>query len=228
MRLPEAYARIWQHKLDGAAPPESQHIDRVRWTAELFSRDAAGPLLDVGCGSGAMLAEARRRGWECVGLDRDPAVVAWLQSHCYDAREADLDSESPTLGTFRIVTMCDVIEHLLDPGAALRWVRSVMQPKGLIYVATPNCAHWRRVCSLAAGQMFRTSGDPVLRDGGHVAYFAPLDLKATLTDTGFTCVVPYYRSHDPAPPDKRRLLLALGARDDWIDYTYLIAVAEAA
>lgn len=227
MNLEQAYQEIWRKKLEGAKPPDQQHIPRVTWTVKLFPSDAKGPLLDIGCGSGQMLAEAKQRGWEALGIDRSPEVIAWLITQGYTVRVWDIDSSDaiPTALTYRIVTLCDVIEHLIDPMHALREAYEVLEPGGRIYVGTPNACHWRRLFSLMQGFMFRTSGDDVLRDGGHVAYFGPVDLSAALELAGFRDCQIHFRSQDELPVESIFSGLSdmrSSEKEKW-EYTYLIA-----
>lgn len=220
MNLEQAYQRIWERKLDGIEPPDVQEIDRVKWTAALFPADATGPLVDVGCGSGAMLAEARRRGWEAAGLDRDASVVAWLRAQGFsNTGECLIDSEPwPLYPAFwEIVTFCDVIEHLVDPIYALREGFRALHSNGRLYVATPNCAFWWRVQRLANGAMFRTNNDPELRDGGHLSYWGPHDLRDALLDVGFNPVTIHYEHKEEAPAGWH-----FGFFSDW---SYMIAEA---
>jgi SAM-dependent methyltransferase len=99
-----------------------------------------GRLLDVGCGSGAFLAQMAELGWRTQGIDPDPAAVA-------GAREAGLDVRQATLadlatghhaGSFDAITLSHVIEHLHDPGGDLRRIERLLRPGGLVWIATPN------------------------------------------------------------------------------------------
>lgn len=231
MDLTQAYDAIWARKFEGIQPPSSQSPpDRVTWTLELLPKNAkaAGPLLDVGVGSGAMLARATGLGYEPVGADLSQQVVDWLRTNGYRAFQLDANRDKMRVddGAFGVVTMCDVIEHLTDPGYALREARRALRHGGLLYVATPNCSFWRRVQQLAAGMMFKTSGDPELRDGGHVAYFAPKDLTEFITNCGFKVVDLYLRKYEACPEVTWSVLAALGARNrPWIEHSYMIACA---
>lgn len=227
MNLTDAYAQIWRGKLEGIAPPDQQHIDRVTWTAGLFG-EATGPLLDVGCGSGAMLAEAKRRGWDCLGFDADANVVEWLVSLGYDCRVQSADSGRWLLapGSYSIVTACDVIEHLIDPAHMLAEAFRVLRSGGRILVSTPNCANWRRWAQLVSGQMFRTSGDNVLKDGGHLGYWTPADLTDALQATGFGNVTPHLFSPDEIPHPVAAAMRTMGIEPrPWHAMTYVIAEA---
>jgi SAM-dependent methyltransferase len=99
-----------------------------------------GRLLDVGCGSGAFVAQMSALGWRAEGIDPDPTAVA-------GAREAGLRVEQGTLadvdarehaGSFDAMTFSHVIEHLHEPAADLRRVYLLLRPGGLLWIATPN------------------------------------------------------------------------------------------
>src|SRR4051794_33857178 len=77
-----------------------------------------GRLLDVGCGPGLLLDEARRRGYDVVGLELSATAAA----HARDVlglpvREMPL--EHLTEEEFDVIVLADVLEHLDDPLAAL-------------------------------------------------------------------------------------------------------------
>lgn len=98
-----------------------------------------GRLLDVGCGAGLFLSTMRRRGWDVAGLEPNEGLVGELQSrHGLDARQGWLDDVDPSWGPFDAVTMCDVIEHLPNPLAALVTVKSLLRPGGVLLITTPN------------------------------------------------------------------------------------------
>lgn len=223
MTLAEAYAVIWRAKLEGQSPPEKQSIDRVNWTAELWRERFAGdlltgPLLDCGVGSGAMLAKARESGIEAIGLDFDGPLLEWLGSCGYAVARCDLNVDALPGSGYQIVTACDSIEHLIDPHHLLAEMHRVLAPGGLAIVATPNCGYWKRVKQLAEGCMFSTSGDPVLRDGGHLSYWAPRDLEGALRQAGFRNVRVEYKNRDPAPRPWRF--------GPWSEHAYMLGVGE--
>lgn len=99
-----------------------------------------GRLLDVGCGSGAFLAQMAELGWRTQGVDPDPAAVAGAREAGLDVTQgtlADLDTQEDA-GEFDAITLSHVIEHLHDPGADLRRIKRLLRPGGLLWIATPN------------------------------------------------------------------------------------------
>jgi SAM-dependent methyltransferase len=98
-----------------------------------------GRLLEVGCGHGLLLDEARRRGWQVTGLEPARAARAHAESLGLDVRDAllqDLDPASD--GGYEAIVMADVIEHLEDPVGALRAAAALLADGGALCVVTPD------------------------------------------------------------------------------------------
>jgi 2-polyprenyl-3-methyl-5-hydroxy-6-metoxy-1,4-benzoquinol methylase len=81
-------------------------------------------------------------------------------------------------GPFDAVTMFDVIEHLVDPMDALRRIRSVLRPGGLLVVTTPNINALSR---WALGTQWS-----ILSPLEHLYHFSDLTLGKALQRAGFT------------------------------------------
>jgi 2-polyprenyl-3-methyl-5-hydroxy-6-metoxy-1,4-benzoquinol methylase len=103
-----------------------------------------GRLLDVGCGHGLLLDEARRRGYQTVGLElsREAARHA-RETLNLDVRELPLESfsegangDSP--GGFEAVVLADVLEHLDDPVDAIDRCAGLLRPGGVLCIVTPD------------------------------------------------------------------------------------------
>ena len=96
-----------------------------------------GRLLDVGCGPGLLLDEARRRGYDVFGLELSATAAA----HARDVlglpvREMPL--EHLVSEEFDVIVLADVLEHLDDPLAALEGCRDLLAPDGVLCVVTPD------------------------------------------------------------------------------------------
>ena len=96
-----------------------------------------GRMLEVGCGHGLLLDEARARGWSVEGLE----LAAGSREH---ARSLGLDVRDQTLeeadGVYGAVVLADVLEHLDDPVAALRRIAGLLAPGGVTLIVTPDPA----------------------------------------------------------------------------------------
>ena len=134
-RLREAYGEAGP---DDYVDEESGQRATARALLELIeAHTARGRLLDVGAWLGFLLAEARDRGWEPVGIEPSGAAATWARDRfALDVRVGGVD-DVPA-GPFDAVVMGDVIEHLTDPGAALDRLASVMAPDGVLALALPD------------------------------------------------------------------------------------------
>jgi SAM-dependent methyltransferase len=104
---------------------------------------AGGRWLDLGCGTGNLLAAADARGIEAVGVDialrwlvvarRRPSLATGSRLVCGDAGHLPFED-----GAFAAVTALGVLEHCADLPAALREVRRVLRPGGRFLVRTVN------------------------------------------------------------------------------------------
>ncbi len=98
-----------------------------------------GKMLDIGCGPGLFLDEAKKQGWSVQGVD----LSGWAKEHAkknfgievlqgtlHDARFPDRNFDG--------IVMNDVIEHLEDPKSALKEIWRVLKNDGILYVSTPD------------------------------------------------------------------------------------------
>ncbi len=105
---------------------------------EELARDAGGPVLDLGCGSGRVALHLARRGNDVHGVDRDPALVAAFGEKAGglpataalgDATEFALEMEfALVLAPMQLVQLFDDSEQRLN---CLRCVSAHMATGGL-------------------------------------------------------------------------------------------------
>jgi len=99
----------------------------------------AGRLLDVGCGHGLLLDEARRRGYEVTGLELSVAAAGYARDVLQlEVREETLNELAEEGERYAAIVLADVLEHLDDPQAALDRCFELLAPGGVLCVATPD------------------------------------------------------------------------------------------
>lgn len=107
----------------------------IRW----LDQSARGALLDVGCGSGGFLAQMRSLGWDVRGVEPDPAAAETARGPLgLDVACSTLEGARFPDGSFDVVTLGHVVEHLADPIGTLREGGRVLKDRGLLVVVTPN------------------------------------------------------------------------------------------
>jgi SAM-dependent methyltransferase len=103
-------------------------------------------MLDIGCGSGLSLLEARSLGAEVRGIEADPNVrriadELGLRIHIGSLLEEPFAGE-----LFDLVVLNQVIEHVPDPVLTLDRLRSRLRRGGRIVLVFPNVeSFWRRL-----------------------------------------------------------------------------------
>jgi 2-polyprenyl-3-methyl-5-hydroxy-6-metoxy-1,4-benzoquinol methylase len=110
-------------------------------------------LLDVGCGNGRFLSLARKLEWECHGVEPDAAAAQVAREQGISLLGSRVEELPADLaGTFDVITLNQVIEHVYDPVDVLRHCHDLLRPGGYIWLETPNTdsmgyeiygAHWR-------------------------------------------------------------------------------------
>ena len=112
--------------------------------ARLGGTTPPGPLLDIGCSTGALLNGAAGRFAPLVGVD---VAFRWLVVGAVRLREAGVDAtlvcaNAEALpfpdGTFAAVTATDTIEHVSDVAASASECHRVLAPDGVTYWSTNN------------------------------------------------------------------------------------------
>ena len=92
-----------------------------------------GRLLDVGCGTGALVAAARESGLDAVGLEPDPEMAALAGSLLGDdVVVAGLPELPYGDDGFDVVTASFVLNHVDDPRAGARELLRVAAPGGVV------------------------------------------------------------------------------------------------
>lgn len=97
-------------------------------------------VLDVGCGSGVLLARMQSLGWEAQGVEVDPGGVAAARARGVSVHQGQLaDAKFPN-NHFDAVHSAHVIEHVHDPVGLLRECFRILKPGGKLVIITPNTA----------------------------------------------------------------------------------------
>jgi 2-polyprenyl-3-methyl-5-hydroxy-6-metoxy-1,4-benzoquinol methylase len=152
---------------------------RPYFLKEIMAYDLPGrTILDVGCGWGAFLLQARENGFEPRGIEitrrgaeyaTDTLGIPVSTTQLVDAQIEDK--------SISLVTMIHSLEHLPQTQSVLNKVFRLLQPNGLYCGMVPNI---ESVCSQVMGDNWYW-----LEPNAHIVYFSPGSLRSNLERAGF-------------------------------------------
>jgi len=160
-------------------------------------------LLDIGCGPADKTAVFQALGFECCGVDEmgDPwhrrgdnlaRIQAFARDHGvrFHVQEGTHDIPFPQ-GSFDVVTIFDVIEHLHEsPRELLNAAGEQLKTGGLLAIATPNAVNLRKRLSVLFGRTNYPSVDQFYLSPqgwrGHVREYTLGELARVCASAGFT------------------------------------------
>lgn len=121
-------------------------IFRVRDRLKVLARDLyarpfrrRGRLLDVGSGVGNALVLWRNQHDVCIGIEPEiGAADVARRERGLDVRPGRLEQHDFPDGSFDVVTLCHVLEHVDDPRALLARTARLLKPGGELLIWTPD------------------------------------------------------------------------------------------
>ena len=134
-------------------------------------------LLEVGVGTGELLAVAQEAGFSVDAVEIEAyhaqRVADMLDIPVWNGDFLALDTER----RYDVITMGDVIEHIVDPAGALRNAYRLLKDDGFLWLSTSNYES-----SYSRMMKFQ---DAMWQEPTHISYFSFRGLRALAGQSGF-------------------------------------------
>ncbi len=106
---------------------------------ESLNRKSNRKILDVGCGFGQLLANAKKRSWQVYGVEITKFKTTYVSEKfgidifCGELKQAKYPNDY-----FDVITALEFLEHLIDPSDFLQEARRVIKKDGILAIVVPN------------------------------------------------------------------------------------------
>jgi len=134
-------------------------------------------MLDVGCGPGLFLIEAKKRGWEVYGTEFTDNQLKYLNDKGINTLKGKLTNESFEAGMFDVIISSEVIEHINNPVEEMQHFYRLLRKGGLVYITTPNFN--------AIERFFLKGNYNIIEYPEHLCYYTPKTINLLLSNNGF-------------------------------------------
>lgn len=173
---PRITAFLTSHPMKAHRFLELNHVYAIKWIKNNYKQGTK--ILDIGCGSGSFLFALKHRGYEPYGMEVARSAVEELGRAGFNAAEGSLDDVPREWGSFDVVTVFEVLEHLPNPFEFLSSLRR-RWPDASLILSAPDP---RRVYLLFHD---REAGD---YPPHHLTRWTPQALKIILTRAGYRSI----------------------------------------
>jgi len=134
-------------------------------------------MIDVGCGIGYFLEEAKKRGWEVYGTEFTDEAIEICSKKEIKMNKGALNPNNYDSQEFDVITSFEVIEHINNPQEELANFYKILRKGGLVYCTTPN---FNSLLRYRLKEKYN-----VLCYPEHLSYYTPKTLKHIFEKEGF-------------------------------------------
>jgi 2-polyprenyl-3-methyl-5-hydroxy-6-metoxy-1,4-benzoquinol methylase len=143
-------------------------------------------VLEIGPAAGYLSRCLVEAGCRVVAVEADAALAAQASQPGVAVIVGSIEDETVLRrlpGTFDVLVLADVLEHLAWPERTLRRLRAFLNPGGYAVISLPNVANWRIRLGLLCGR-FEYAEEGIL-DRTHLRFFTRRSAEAMLHGAGW-------------------------------------------
>jgi len=166
------------------------HAYLIRPIIDMLPVDGS-PILDLGCGNGAIANFLIRKGYNVYGTDASIKGIEIANKinpgHFFvqDFTSDDLPVYLKSI-TFKTVISTEVIEHLYDPKKYVSFIKLILRSGGIIIISTPYHGYLKNL-ALSIFNKWDDHHTP-LWEGGHIKFWSKKTLSSLLEQNGFKVI----------------------------------------
>jgi 2-polyprenyl-3-methyl-5-hydroxy-6-metoxy-1,4-benzoquinol methylase len=147
-------------------------------------------VLELGSGPGSITRILHQNDCRITALEINPEAVKRVASFCDRVFSVDLNAtdwtDSLAGARFERVVAADVLEHLIDPLATLRAMKSLVDDEGFIVISVPHAGHAALLACLLNGDF--EYHDYGLLDRTHIRFFGIKNIQPLFEQAGLKII----------------------------------------
>jgi SAM-dependent methyltransferase len=156
-----------------------------------------GQSLDVGCATGLFVKKLQDRGFQAEGYEANALSAEWGRSNYgVTIHDGFFDPGATPPARYDLITLCDVLEHTVNPLRYLQAVRKVLRPEGHVMITFPDIWSVESLYYRALSKLLRRDW---LWQSCNVPYhtweFTPQTARSVFEQAGFR-VIAFRRQQD--------------------------------
>lgn len=137
-------------------------------------------IIDVGCGNGHFLAEAKKQNWEAFGTEYTDKAVEVCRMKGLSIEQGVLNISNYEAKSFDCLVFIEVLEHINNPIKELEKFHFLLRKGGALYITTPNFNSF--------ASKYLNGNWHCVEYPEHLSYYTPKTLDAALRKAGFSKV----------------------------------------
>ncbi|WP_306320747.1 MULTISPECIES: class I SAM-dependent methyltransferase [unclassified Streptomyces] len=198
---PQELRDLYENPATPVASGTPRTLRQTHLLATALKDTRTATVLDIGCGDGTAAATTARHlpgRHRLIGLDWSQDALRRASHRVPHVVRGELTGHGLPFATASAdaVLLSEVIEHLVDPDAALDEIRRVLRPGGHLMLSTPNLAAWYNRALLLVGvqpvfsevSLRAIHGRPGTEVVGHLRLYTPRALREFVAASGFDVV----------------------------------------
>ena len=138
-------------------------------------------ILDIGCYEGDFLYEAKKRGWNCYGVEPNIGGANYARNELkLNVKQCVLEKAGFENEVFDVVSVLAALEHIPDPYKMLLEIKKIMKGDGVLVVTVPTIPFYLPLIR-SKWRMFI---------GDHYFFFDDNSIDKLLRKAGFSLIHP--------------------------------------
>lgn len=133
-------------------------------------------LLDIGSFAGIFLRKAKSRGFRAKGIELNPKMAEYTRDHLeLDVHSGEFLEIPLEAQSFDVITLIDVLEHLVTPKKVLDKAIQLLKPGGFLLIKVPNMRP--QIVKQEIANRLGVNDLGVFENFGHINHFSPRSLE---------------------------------------------------